>query len=149
MGGSLIDTAIKWAIIAAIAGAVIAAVIGAWEHYIAEPYRVQGDVRTTTKLQPQINSLSKQLADALNVNTTLQGQFAGLQKSFADYAQERIDAEVRAKTALAAETARANANAIERGRLTAILVRPKSTESTEIVCARATSILHDIVDLLQ
>jgi len=145
----MIDSLIKYAVIAAIAGAVIAAVIGAWEHWIAEPYRIQGDVRTETRLQPQINSLSKQLTDALNVNAGLQSQFAALQKSFADYAQERIDAEVRAKAALAAETARADANAVERGRLTAILVRPKSTESTEIVCARAASILDSVIDGLR
>jgi len=145
----MIDTIIKYAIIAAIVGALVATCIALWESYIAEPYRIQGDVRTTTKLQPQINALSKRLTDAQAVNTGLQGQFAALQKSFADYAQERIDAEVRAKAALAAETARADANAVERGRLTAILVRPKSTESTEIVCARATSILHDAVDLLR
>jgi hypothetical protein len=149
MSGSLIDSLIKYAIIVAIVGAVTAAVIGAWQHYIAEPYRIQGDVRTETRLQPQINSLSKQLADALNVNTELQGQFAGLQKSFADYAQAGIDAQIASKKAIADEKARADANAAEMLAYEAILSGPKSTDTPEVVCAGAASILDDVIRGLQ
>lgn len=143
-GLGLIELAI-WALIAA---AVVAFVIAAWQRYIGEPYRVQGDVRTETRLQPMIAGLTKQRDQEKAANKGLEKDVADLRASVtlvqiawakADKAAATAQAESRR---LFTELAKAKAaTAAEIAGLNEIINRPPSAELCGGICARARDLL--------
>jgi len=133
----VIDAIVRWGIVALLAGAAIAAVIGAWQHFIAEPYRVQGDVRTATKLQPTIDDLTSKLKLARAANKSFGEQVAALKQAVTRWQDEAARQQARAAKAIA--DAQAD-NAVWADIVAAqdrVIHRPKSNEPCEGICARA------------
>lgn len=143
--------AIFWAIIT-IGG--VTAVHVFWQNKVAEPYRVQGDARTTKKLQPQIADLTQardqarhDRDQAIAANTTLQASVATLEGKLhdADASITQLQtaaqkARAQARAAIAEIQAQARRDADQIARLTAVANGPPVAEA----CAKAGEFLSQL-----
>lgn len=114
---------------------------------IAEPYRVEGDLRTKEKLQPRIDNLTSErdqaradVREALAANATLQNSVGTLETKLKDANANIVElktmaekARAQARKAIAEIQARVKRDADEISRLTAVANGPTVTDA----CAKA------------
>ena len=141
---------------------VVVAIVGTtavhlfWEHRVAEPYRLEGDMRTAKRMQPLIDAQKRradgaeqQLDTALGANLTLQQSVTTLEASLKD-ANTSIDrlkklaeqARAQARAAIAKAQAQAARDADLVARLTAVASGPPVAAAQ--VCTQAGSYLSEL-----
>lgn len=158
------DALIKWAVIGALAAAAIAAAIGAWEKFVGEPYRKQGDVRTAQRDAP-VMSLCESYPDkappqcaeqikaglrageqAIAANKSLRVQVDQLGRDVQMFAAEAQRQQDRAAKARADAKADNEVWADIVAAMDKIIHRPASAEPCEGICARARDVLRGLAD---
>jgi multidrug efflux pump subunit AcrA (membrane-fusion protein) len=127
-----------------------------WNMRVAEPYRIEGDVRTTAKLQPKIDQLTKErdqaradVREALAANATLQDSVGTLETKLKDANANIVElktlaekARAQARKAIAEIQARVKRDADEIARLTAIANGPPIADA----CAKADEYLTKLAN---